>query len=69
MQPLEVRDVGFDDIAATLVRGPEQKPGWFELWLDPNKAQDLWNLLMKAGAERRSRGLDASLTPSVERSA
>ena len=33
MQPLEVRDVGFDDIAATLVRGPEQKPGWFELWL------------------------------------
>ncbi|HEX3585376.1 MAG TPA: folate-binding protein [Candidatus Angelobacter sp.] len=51
MQPLEVRDVGFDDIAATLVRGPEQKPGWFELWLDPNKAQDLWNLLVKAGAK------------------
>jgi aminomethyltransferase len=50
MQPLEVRDVGFNDIAATLVRGPEQKPGWFELWLDPNKAQDLWNLLVKAGA-------------------
>jgi folate-binding protein YgfZ len=50
MQPLEVRDVGFDDIAATLVRGPEQKPGWFELWLDPNKAQELWNLLVKAGA-------------------
>jgi len=51
MQPLEVRDVGFDDIAATLVRGPEQKPGWFEFWLDPNKAQDLWNLLVKAGAK------------------
>jgi aminomethyltransferase len=51
MQPLEVRDVGFDDIAATLVRGPEQKPGWFELWLDPNKAQELWNLLVKAGAK------------------
>ena len=51
MQPLEVRDVGFDDIAATLVRGPEQRPGWFELWLDPNKAQDLWNLLVKAGAK------------------
>jgi folate-binding protein YgfZ len=50
MQPLEVRDVGFDDIAAALVRGPEQKPGWFELWLDPNKAQELWNLLVKAGA-------------------
>jgi aminomethyltransferase len=51
MQPLEVRDVGFDDIASTLARGPEQKPGWFELWLDPNKAQDLWNLLVKAGAK------------------
>lgn len=51
MQPLEVRDVGFDDIAATLVRGPAQKPGWFEFWLDPNKAQELWNLLVKAGAK------------------
>jgi aminomethyltransferase len=51
MQPLEVRDVGFDDIAATLARGPEQKPGWFEFWLDPNKAQELWNLLVKGGAK------------------
>src|SRR5215467_15337015 len=51
MQPLEVRDVGFDDIAASLVRGPEQKPGWFEFWLDPNKAQRLWNLLVKTDAK------------------
>jgi aminomethyltransferase len=51
MQPLEVRDVNIDGVSPTLVRGPEQKPGWFELWLDPNKAQDLWNLLVKAGAK------------------
>ena len=51
MQPLQVRDVGTDDVAATLIRGPEQKPGWFELWLDPDKAQELWNLLVKAGAK------------------
>jgi folate-binding protein YgfZ len=51
MQPLQVRDIGTDDVAATLIRGPEQKPGWFELWLDPNKAQELWNLLVKAGAK------------------
>jgi aminomethyltransferase len=51
MQPLEIRDVGLDSIAATLVRGPEQKPGWFELWLDPNRAQDVWNVLVKAGAK------------------
>jgi folate-binding protein YgfZ len=50
MQPMEVRDVGTDDVAATLVRGSEQRPGWFEFWLDPNKAQELWNLLVKAGA-------------------
>jgi folate-binding protein YgfZ len=51
LQPLEVRDVGIESIAATLVRGPEQRPGWFEFWLDPNKAQDLWNLLVNAGAK------------------
>ena len=51
MQPLQVRDIGTDDVAATLISGPEQKPGWFELWLDPNKAQELWNLLVKAGAK------------------
>jgi aminomethyltransferase len=51
MEPLQVRDVGVESIAAGLVSGPEQKPGWFELWLDPNKAQDLWNLLVKAGAK------------------
>ena len=51
IQPLEVRDVGVESIAATLVRGPEQRPGWFEFWLDPNKAQDLWNLLVKAAAK------------------
>jgi folate-binding protein YgfZ len=51
MQPLQVRDIGTDDVAATLIRGPEQKPGWFELWLDPDKAQELWNLLVKAGAK------------------
>jgi folate-binding protein YgfZ len=33
------------------VRGPEQRPGWFEFWLDPNKALELWNLLVKAGAK------------------
>jgi folate-binding protein YgfZ len=51
MQPLEVRDVGVESIAAALIRGPEQKPGWFELWVDPNEAQVLWNLLVKAGAK------------------
>jgi folate-binding protein YgfZ len=51
MEPLEVRDVGVDAVAATLVRGPEQKPGWFELWLDPSQAQNLWSKLIHAGAQ------------------
>jgi folate-binding protein YgfZ len=51
MQPLEVRDVGVDDFSATLVRGPEQRPDWFEIWLDKNRSQDLWTRLMQAGAQ------------------
>jgi folate-binding protein YgfZ len=51
MEALEVRDVGVESIAAALIRGPEQKPGWFELWLDQNDAQGLWNLLVTAGAK------------------
>jgi folate-binding protein YgfZ len=51
MQPLEVRDVGVASIAAALIRGPEQKPDWFELWVDANEAQGVWNLMVKAGAK------------------
>lgn len=51
MQALEVRDVGVASVAAALIRGSEQKPGWFELWFDPNEAQGVWNLLIKAGAK------------------
>ncbi|HEV7676044.1 MAG TPA: folate-binding protein [Candidatus Angelobacter sp.] len=51
MQALEVRDVTMDGFSATLVRGPEQRPGWFEIWLDKNKAQDLWTRLMQAKAK------------------
>jgi folate-binding protein YgfZ len=51
MQPLEVRDVGVASIAAALIRGPEQRPDWFELWVDANEAQGVWNLMVKAGAK------------------
>jgi aminomethyltransferase len=33
MEPLEVRDLNIEGVTATLIRGPEQRPGWFELWL------------------------------------
>ena len=34
MGPLEVRDLNIEGVIVTLVHGPEQRPGWFELWLD-----------------------------------
>jgi aminomethyltransferase len=49
--PLEVRNQTASGVAITLVRGPEQKPGWFEIWLEPASAQAVWNLLVGAGAQ------------------
>jgi folate-binding protein YgfZ len=51
MEPLELRDLSIGDVTVTLLRGPEQKPGWFEIWLDPNQAQDVWTSLINAGAQ------------------
>jgi folate-binding protein YgfZ len=51
MQPLEVRDGGVASAAVSVVRGPEQRPGWFELWLASGEAQDLWSSLLQAGAQ------------------
>ena len=51
LQPLEVRDLNIDGATASLVRGAEQRPGWFEIWLEADKAQTLWATLMKAGAQ------------------
>jgi folate-binding protein YgfZ len=51
MAPLEVRELSVGGLALTLIRGPEQKPGWFELWIDPAKAQDCWSRLTSAGAQ------------------
>lgn len=56
MEPLEIRDLEISDLdiegfAVTVLRGPEQKPGWFEIWLDPGKARDFWTKLISAGAQ------------------
>ena len=51
MEPLEIRDLNIEGLVVTLLRGPEQKPGWFEIWLDPGKAQDLWSRIIHAGAK------------------
>jgi aminomethyltransferase len=51
MAPLEVRELSVGGLALTLIRGPEQRPGWFELWIDPAKAQECWSRLISAGAQ------------------
>ncbi len=51
MDPLEVRDASLDGVAVTVIRGPEQKPDWYELWLDSAHAQSIWDRLTAAGAQ------------------
>jgi folate-binding protein YgfZ len=34
LEPLEIRELKLDDLAVSLVRGPETKPGWYEVWTD-----------------------------------
>jgi aminomethyltransferase len=34
LEPLEMREQKVDDRAISLVRGPENKPGWYEIWTD-----------------------------------
>jgi aminomethyltransferase len=48
---LEVRNRTVAGAAITLVRGPEQKPGWFEIWLEPAGVQPVWNILAGVGAQ------------------
>ena len=50
MEPLEVRDSSAD-MAVTMIRGPEQKPDWYELWLDSTRAQAIWDRLAGAGGQ------------------
>jgi folate-binding protein YgfZ len=51
LEPLEIRNQTVDGISIALVRGPEQKPGWYEIWLEPANAQAVWKMLVSAGTQ------------------
>lgn len=51
LKPLEIRNQTAAGMAITLVRGPEQKPGWYEIWLELAGAQTVWKMLVGAGAQ------------------
>jgi folate-binding protein YgfZ len=38
LEPLEIREQKLDNLAISLLRGPENKPGWFEVWADSASA-------------------------------
>ena len=51
MEPLEIRDVMISETSASLIRGPENKPGWFEFWLNPEQTASLWERLSTSAAQ------------------
>lgn len=51
MEPLEVRDLNVFGITAVIIRGPEQKPFWYELWTDGGQAASLLEKLANCGAQ------------------
>lgn len=51
-QPLESRDCSIGDVAVPILRGPEQKGQWFEIWTEPSQAEATAKLLIGGGAQR-----------------
>src|SRR5689334_7196264 len=51
LETLELRDVTVGGISAVLIRGPEQKPHWYELWTDQKEISQLREVLLRAGAQ------------------
>ena len=51
LQPLELRDLTIANMGITMVRGPEQKTDWFEIWVSSSNVEAIWDLLAKAGGQ------------------
>jgi folate-binding protein YgfZ len=53
LQPLEVRDITLSGLDGNhlLVKGPENKRDWYEIWLSEANAQGIWDKLVHAGAQ------------------
>jgi folate-binding protein YgfZ len=57
MEPLEVREQDVNGLKCRIIRGGEQKPGWYELWSSPEDSQRLSDQLHLAGG--KSAGTEA----------
>jgi folate-binding protein YgfZ len=50
LEPLQLRRQVLSNADVTIVRGPEQKPSWYEIWPHPDNAQTIWSALTSSGA-------------------
>jgi aminomethyltransferase len=50
LEPLQVQDLVVNNIGVSIVRGPRQKPGWYEVWAAAANLQAVWELVASAGA-------------------
>jgi aminomethyltransferase len=51
MQPLEIQERTIGDAAVQIIRGAEQKPNWFEIWMDAANAPAVAKKLTDCGAQ------------------
>ena len=51
MQPLELRDLVVDNVRIIVIRGPEQRPAWHEIWTEGANTRTLWDKLIVADAQ------------------
>lgn len=58
LQPLELREGVVNQISLTVARGPEQKPGWYELWVTSTDACHLWEGLVERARPVGSEALE-----------
>ena len=51
LEPLEIQDLVVNNIGISVVRGPEPKPGWFEIWAGSANLEPLWEMMVKCGGQ------------------
>jgi len=52
MEPLEVREQSVGGAQCRVIRGGEQKPGWYEIWCGTSDAQRIEENLKESGAKQ-----------------
>ena len=50
LEPLQFRSDHLNGADVTIVRGPERKPDWYEMWTHPDNTQAVWDTLTHSGA-------------------